>query len=86
MLGYARRLARQRETLVARCADRRAQIAVELEPFARKLAIVDRTLATLRSRPWLAGIGAAALVIIGPRALLRWTVRVLPVYSLLRRL
>lgn len=86
MLGSARTLAQRREALVARSAACRAEIASGLEPFARKLAIADRAVAALRSHPVLAGIAATALAIIGPRTLLRWTLRALPVYSLVRRL
>lgn len=84
MMGL-RSLARRREALVRRSAACRMQIAAGLEPLARKLAAADRAVAAVRSHPVLAGIAASALALIGPRALLRWTLRAMPVYSLLRR-
>lgn len=80
-----RRLALRREALVARSGACRAEIASGLEPLARRLAVADRALAALKSHPVIAGLAAGAVALIGPRALLRWTLRALPVYSLLRR-
>jgi len=78
-------LAQRRVALVARSAAQRAAIAAALQPAIRKLAAADRVLEALRAHPFVAGIAAAALGFLGPRRLLGWAARALPLYSLLRR-
>lgn len=85
MIFFPGRLAQQREALVALSAAQRAEIAAALVPSVRKLAAADRALEMLRSHPFLAGALAAALGYLGPRRLIFWVARALPVYSLLRR-
>ena len=84
MLSTARLVAR-REALVQRSAAQRARIAAALAPAVRKLAAADRALEMLRSHPFVAAAIAVALGYLGPRRLIFWAARALPVYSLLRR-
>jgi hypothetical protein len=86
MMAMIRDLARRREALVLRSGLQRAEIAAQLSPAARKLAAVDRVTATLRAHPVMAGVAATGLALIGPRRLLRWVMRVAPIYSLLSRI
>lgn len=79
------RIEKRRDALVARSTAQRAEIAAALAPAARKLAAADRVLETLRSHPFVAGAIAVALGYLGPRRLIFWAARALPVYSLLRR-
>ena len=85
MIPHAERLAQRRAALVALSTAQRAEIGAALAPAARKLAAADRALETLRAHPLLAGIVAAALGFLGPRRLLFWAARALPIYSLMRR-
>jgi hypothetical protein len=81
-----RSLRTRREALVTRSAAQRAAIAAQLAPAARTLAAADRVATTLRAHPVIAAVAAAGLALIGPRSVLLWAMRVLPVYSFLRRL
>jgi hypothetical protein len=47
--------------------------------------MLDRVLAAVRARPFVISLAAAALVVLGPRRLLPWVLRVAPFVSLLRR-
>ncbi len=80
------KLERRREALVLRSRLQRARLAVQLAPAARKLAVADRAIAALRAHPIIAGLAATGLALIGPRRLLRWGMRVVPLYSVLARL
>jgi hypothetical protein len=80
------RLADRREALVSRSVAQRSRLAEELAPAARKLATVDRVTAGLRSHPILAGCAVGALALVGPGKLLRWSVRLAPLYALLAAL
>lgn len=82
----SRHLASRRDALIARSRAQRLEIACALEPFTRKLSAVDRTVAAVRAHPVVAGIAAGALALLGPRTLLRWAARLVPVYSLWRRI
>lgn len=80
------RLERRRCALAARSAAQREEIVAALAPAARRLAAADRALQALRAHPLLAvSIAAAVLGFIGPRRLVFWAARALPIYSLLRR-
>ncbi len=80
------KLARRREALVALSTAQRGEIAAALAPAARRLGAADRALQALRTHPLLViAVAAAVLGYIGPRRLLVWAARALPVYSLLRR-
>jgi hypothetical protein len=79
------RLVQRREALVARSAVQRAAVAAALHPAVRGLAAADRALGALRAHPYIAGIVAAALGYLGPRRLLSWAARALPLASLLWR-
>jgi len=85
MIGRARELARRRQALAARAAVQRAELAGALQPVVRRLAALDRVVAALRERPLMVVAAAAALVLLGPRRLLRWALRVFPLVALLRR-
>ena len=84
MLSLAR-LSERREALTARSAAQRAQIAAALQPALGKLAAADRVLEVLRSHPFVAGVIAAVLGYLGPRRVIFWAARALPLVSLLRR-
>jgi hypothetical protein len=83
MLGE---LSQRRAGLVARCAVQREALAQAFAPYAGKLATLDRIGQALRSHPLIAFAGAAALALVGPRKLLRWALRGLSIFSLVRRL
>jgi hypothetical protein len=85
MIGRVRELAQRRQVLVARAAVQRAEFAGALRPAARKLAALDRLVAAVRRRPIVASVAVAALVLLGPRRLLYWALRVVPFIALLRR-
>jgi hypothetical protein len=74
----------RRAALVARSAAQRAQILAQVAPVARKLAAADRVVAALRAHPLITAIAAACLALIGPGKVLRWALRVVPIYSFLR--
>jgi hypothetical protein len=76
----------RREALVLRSTLQRLRISVQMAPAARRLAAVDRVLATLRAHPIAAGVALTGLALIGPRALFRWAMRVAPIYSLFGRI
>lgn len=86
MILAMRELAQRRRLLVARSAAQRLEIAGALAPFTGRLSAVDRTIAAVRAHPVIAVVAAGVLALIGPRVLLRWAARLIPVYSLLRRL
>jgi hypothetical protein len=79
------KLARRRDALVALSTAQRGHVAAALTPAARTLAAADRALAVVRAPPLIAGAVGAALGVLGPRRLLFWAARALPIYSLLRR-
>jgi hypothetical protein len=56
-----------------------------LQPAARGLGALDRVLAVVRARPFVISLATAAFVILGPRRLLPWVLRVAPFVTLLRR-
>jgi len=78
-------LVSRREALVARSAAQRAQIASQLAPLARRIAAVDRVVAAARAHPFISGVAAGLLALAGRRGLLGLAMRMLPLYSLLRR-
>jgi len=80
----ARRLAQRRHALVARAAVQRGELALALQPAARRLAALDRIVAVVRRRHVLVWIAAAALVLLGPRRLWPWALRVAPLIAFLR--
>jgi hypothetical protein len=75
----------RREALVLRSTLQRLRISVQMAPAARRLAAVDRVVATLRAHPLAAGVALSALALIGQRALFRWAMRIAPIYSLFAR-
>lgn len=85
MIGRVRELAQRRQALAARAAVQRAELAGALQPVVRRLAALDRILAAVRRRPIVASVAVAALVLLGPRRLLYWALRALPLFALLRR-
>ena len=86
MSGPLERLRQRRERLVAASASQRAALVARLEPLARRLGAADRAVNAVRAHPVMAGVALSALALLGPRALLGWAARLVPVYSLLRRL
>lgn len=85
MIGFTRDLAKRREALTARSCAQRAELAAVLQPTARGLGMLDRILAVVRARPVVISLAAAAMVVLGPRRLLPWVLRVAPFVPLLRR-
>jgi hypothetical protein len=77
------RLADRREALVARSLAQRARLLEQFAPVGRRLATVDRVTTGLRSHPILAGCAVGALALVGPGTLLRWGMRIAPLYALL---
>lgn len=86
MMSMVRRLEARRHALVMRSTVQRDRIAAQLQPAARRLAAGDRVVAALRAHPVIAGVAATGLALAGPRTLLRWVVRLAPIYSLLRHI
>lgn len=78
-------LALRRGALVARSAEQRARISLQLAPVARVAGIADRVVSTVRAHPLAFALAAAFLVLRGRRSLLGVLARALPFYSLLRR-
>jgi hypothetical protein len=85
VIPLTRALAKKRHALVARSREQRADLLFAAQPVARGLALADRVSAFARARPLAIALAAAALVAFGPRKLVTWGLRVLPVLSLLRR-
>ena len=86
MIPLTRPLARRREALVALSREQRAGLLYAAQPTLRGLALLDRAAAVVRARPFLVALGAAAILAFGPRKLLVWGLRLVPVLSLLRQL
>ena len=80
-----RALTLRRGALVARSAEQRARISLQLAPVARVAGIADRVVSTVRAHPLPFALAAAFLVLRGRRSLLGVLARALPLYSLLRR-
>jgi hypothetical protein len=70
---------------VLRSFVQRTQILVQISPVARKLAAADRVIAALRVRPVVAAVALTGLALIGPRVLVRWALRLAPIYALFNR-
>ena len=85
MIAMRRALEDRRHALVLRSTLQRLRISVQMAPAARRLAAVDRVVATLRAHPVAAGVLLTGLALIGPRVLFRWAMRIAPVYSLFAR-
>lgn len=86
MIFMIRALEIRRRALVVRSAIQRGRLSAQLVPAARRLAAADRVVAALRAHPVMAGIAVTGLALIGVRPLLRWAVRIAPLYALLGRL
>jgi hypothetical protein len=85
MIGRIRELAQRRQALAARAAVQRAELAGALRPALHRLAALDRLVAAVRHRPVMVSVATAAVVLLGPRRLLHWALRALPLFALLRR-
>jgi hypothetical protein len=85
MTPLTRTLAERRQALTALSREQRAALTARLQPTAHALGMLDRVLAAVRARPFVISLAAAALVVLGPRRLLPWVLRVAPFVSLLRR-
>ena len=86
MIPLTRALARRKHALIALSREQRAGLILAVQPAARGLAVLDRVLAVVRARPFVISLATAAFVILGPRRLLPWVVRLAPFATLLRRL
>lgn len=86
MIPLTRALARRRHALTALSREQRASLVAAVQPTARGLALLDRIVAVVRARPVVISLAAAALVVLGPRRLLPWVVRLAPFAAFLRRL
>jgi hypothetical protein len=86
MIPLTRALANRRQALTALSREQRARLAAVLQPTVRGLGMLDRVLAAVRARPFVITLAAAALVVLGPRRMLPWVLRVAPIVTLLRRL
>jgi hypothetical protein len=85
VIQIIRKLQRRRDALVLRSTAQRARLSAQIAPFARKLAAADRFTAAVQAHPVVAGIAATGLARIGVRRLLRWAVRIAPLYALLAK-
>jgi hypothetical protein len=85
MIPLTRALAKRRHTLTALSREQRAGLVAAAQPTARGLAALDRVLAVVRARPFVIALATAAFVILGPRRLLPWVLRVAPFVAFLRR-
>ena len=89
MIPLTRALARKREALVARSREQRADLVYAAQPTVHGLGMVDRAAAFVRGRPVTVALAVAALVAFGPRKVVIWGLRVVPIVSpllaLLRR-
>ena len=85
MICRLRHLAQRKQALAARSAAQRAALAAQLQPAAGRLAALDRIVQAVRQRPLLFSAAAVALVLLGPRRLLPWSLRAAPFVALLRR-
>lgn len=87
MSGRAARLQRRREQLLARSNRLRLDLALQGQRVADRLAIVDtgmRWVHAARGKPWVAVLGAAALLYLKPGRLLSWTARAALLTTMLR--
>ena len=80
------RLVQRREALALRSAALREQVVADAADIAPRLRAADRVVTTLRAHPVLTGIAMTGVMFLGSRAFLRWAARILPIYSVLRRL
>lgn len=85
MIPLTRALAARRHALIALSREQRAALTAALQPTARGLGMLDRVLAAVRARPFVISLTAAALVVLGPRRMLPWVLRIAPIVTLLRR-
>lgn len=85
MIPLTRALAKRRHALAALSREQRAGLMMAVQPAARGLAALDRVLAVVRARPFVVSLATAAFVILGPRRLLPWVVRLAPFATFLRR-
>jgi len=76
----------RREALVERSAAQRAALARAAEPFRSRLAALDRAASAVRGHPFLAAMAAGAVLLLGRRKLLRWALRALTAFSVVRRI
>lgn len=84
-----RRLAARREELLARSAVLRGQLATQVQAWQAPLALADQAVQGmhwLRRNPQWPLAGAALVVVLRPRLLLRWAGRGFWVWQLWRRL
>jgi hypothetical protein len=86
-------LALKRGRLQERIAGQRAQLAAEVRPIAGALASADRTIAVgqagiryIRRHPVQVGIAFAALAVLRPRRVWRWSRRALLAWSAWRKI
>lgn len=85
MIGRLRSLQTRRGELVQRSSRLRASIGERLAPVARRLNAADRLIGRMQAHPVITGVALAALLLIGRQTLLRWLLKVAPLYALLRR-
>jgi len=83
---YLQTLAERRRELVERSAAQRAALGAELAPMARKVAAVDRGVASVRRHPLLAVALAGGVAILGSRRLFGLLAHALTLYTLLRKI
>jgi len=72
------RLAERRAALLAHCALQRGELSQRAQQIETRLASVDRAISIVRryaAQPLLLVGGAALLIMVGPRRILRWAGR-----------
>ncbi|MFM1887279.1 MAG: YqjK-like protein [Pseudomonadota bacterium] len=87
MKGRAADLQRRRDVLQARSNRLRLDLALQGQRVADRLAVVDtgmRWVQAARGKPWVAALGAAALLYLRPGRLVSWTARAALLTTVLR--
>lgn len=83
------KLAERRATLIARAENQRDTLARAAEPWRKPLALADSVLAAirhLRQQPALLAGTAAAMLVLRPRRIFKWTQRGWLAWRLFRNL
>ena len=79
-------LQKRRLALVARSERERSDLAAQFALLAPRLRAADRLISAVRSHPLAASAGVLAVMFAGARTVVRWVLRIAPLYSLFRTL
>ena len=84
MIARLLALQQRRVALVARSEEQRAELTANVASLAPRLRSLDRVISAVRAHPLAASAGTLALMFAGARTVVRWALRILPLYSVLR--